>query len=195
MREIEECQCPQAGYCEFFRQEMTYDPPNWQWCQRISKQERNQYKLSCDKKHARKNFGNSECKFITGSNLVDDCIKKFIPKLSKLGIRGIVGVPRSGFLPASICATTLNLPLYTFSDKKLVICNSLSDFGGYRMMDYNNSAGKLLVVDDTVFSGDTLDKIKCIFGTDYYYGAIYCTPGQLECVDVYGEELNEPHLL
>ena len=49
MKEIDECQCPTAGYCEFFRQEMTYDPPNWQWCQTASKEERNKYKIDCIK--------------------------------------------------------------------------------------------------------------------------------------------------
>ena len=54
MKEIDECQCPTSGYCEFFRQEMTYDPPNWQWCQAASKEERDKYKIDCDKKHDRK---------------------------------------------------------------------------------------------------------------------------------------------
>ena len=54
MEDIHECQCAQAGYCEFFKQEMTYDPPNWQWCQGASKSDRDQYKANCDKKHKRR---------------------------------------------------------------------------------------------------------------------------------------------
>ena len=195
MKEIQECQCPQAGYCEFFKQEMTYNPPNWQWCQAASKSERDQYKLSCDRKHDRKKFANIECKFITCANLADDCVKNFIPKIAKLNLSGIVGIPRSGFLPASICATALNLPLYTISNKKIVICNSISDFGGYRMGSYTNDSEKLLILDDTLFSGYTLGEIKKLLGGDHHYGVVYCTPNGLSHVDVYGEELNEPHLL
>jgi len=195
MEDIHECQCAQAGYCEFFKQEMTYNPPNWQWCQAASKSERDQYKRDCDRKHDRKNFGNVECKFITNSNLVDSCIKNLIPKISKLNLSGIVGIPRSGFLPASICATALNLPLYTISNKKIVICNSISDFGGYRMGSYTNDSEKLLILDDTLFSGYTLDEIKNTLGGDHHYGVVYCKPNGLSHVDVYGEELNEPHLL
>ena len=46
---LEECQCPQSGYCEYFKQEMTYDPPNWQWCQNASPEQRASYKIDCDK--------------------------------------------------------------------------------------------------------------------------------------------------
>ena len=52
---MKECQCPRPGFCEFFRQEMTYDPPNWQWCQNATPEEIEEYKIACDKKHDRKN--------------------------------------------------------------------------------------------------------------------------------------------
>ena len=84
MEDIHECQCPQAGYCEFFKQEMTYDPPNWQWCQAASKHTRDEYKIACDKKRERHSFGNVRSVFITGSKLIEDCIKHFIPKIANL---------------------------------------------------------------------------------------------------------------
>lgn len=192
---MKHCQCSNPGYCEYFKQEMTSSPPNWQWCQGASEEERDQYKIACDKKHERHSFGNIESVFITNSNLIDDCIKSFIPKIVNLNISGIVAVPRSGFLPASVCATSLNLPLYTISNKEIVICNSLSDFGGYRMNNFSKDSGKLLFVDDTVFSGNTFNQIKDTFGSDYYYSALYCKPSSLNIVDVYGKDLDEPHLL
>ena len=192
---MKHCQCSNPGYCEYFKQEMTSNPPNWQWCQGASEEERDQYKIACDKKHERHSFGNIESVFITNSNLVDDCIKSFIPKIANLNLSGIVAVPRSGFLPASVCATSLNLPLHTISNKEIVICNSLSDFGGYRMNSFSKDSGKLLFVDDTVFSGNTFNQIKDTFGADHYYSALYCNPSNLNIVDVYGKDLNEPHLL
>jgi len=174
---------------------MGENPPHWKWCQNASESERIHYKTACDLKFKNQNFGNVECKFITNSNLVDSCIKNLIPKISKLNLSGIVGIPRSGFLPASICATALNLPLYTISNKKIAICNSISDFGGCRMGSYTNDSEKLLILDDTLFSGYTLDEIKNTLGGDHHYGVVYCKPNGLSHVDVYGEELNEPHLL
>ena len=192
---MKHCQCSNPGYCEYFKQEMTSNPPNWQWCQGASEEERNQYKIACDKKHKRHSFGNIESVFLTNSNLLDDCIKSFITKIANLNLSGIVGVPRSGFLPASICATSLNLPLYTISNKEIVICNSISDFGGYRMNSFSKGSGKLLFLDDTVFSGNTFNQIKDTFGSHHYYSALYCKPSNLNIVDVYGKELDEPHLL
>jgi hypoxanthine phosphoribosyltransferase len=195
MEDIHECQCAQAGYCEFFKQEMTYDPPNWQWCQEASKADRDEYKIACDRKRERDSFGNVRSVFITSSKLIEDCIKHFIPKIANLNLSGIVAIPRSGFLPASVCATSLNLPLYTISNTEIVICNSLSDFGGYRMKSFSNSPGKLLFIDDTFFSGYTLAKIKKMFGLEHHYGAVYSTEAGLSHLDVYGEQLDNPHLL
>jgi len=196
---MKRCECESYGYCEFFNQEMTFSPPNWQWCQNASEQERADYKKQCDAKHKKedKNIQNQtqKTKFVTISNLVDDCIQKLIPKLHDMDISGIVAVPRSGFLPASICATILNVPLYTLSDGKLIICNSLSEFGGWRMKAYEKGSGKLLLLDDTIFTGNTLEKIKIFFDEPYYSGVLYAKPDATDTVDVFGEELDIPHLL
>ena len=62
---MNKCQCPQSGFCEFFRQEMTYSPPNWQWCQNATQKKREEYKITCDKKHDRKMRLRDESFFIT----------------------------------------------------------------------------------------------------------------------------------
>ena len=80
---MEKCQCPQPGFCEFFRQEMTYYPPNWQWCQNATQEEREEYKIACDKKHDRKNF-ESKGNFLTINDLIEDCKNHLIPKLGEL---------------------------------------------------------------------------------------------------------------
>jgi len=193
---MKECQCESHGYCEFYNQEMTLQPPNWQWCQNATQQEREDYKISCDIKNKKKSKKlQNGTKFLTVSNLVDDCIQKLVPKLNKMDISGVVGIPRSGLLPASICATALNMPLYTLSDGKLLICNSLSKFGGWRMGQYEKVQGKLLLLDDTIFTGNSLSTVKVYFDEPHYTGALYAKPDIAYMVDVFGEELDIPHLL
>ena len=127
---MNKCQCPNHGFCDFFEQEMTYSPPNWQWCQNATPEERAKYKIDCDKKHKRKNLIVSS-KFITISDLIEDCKKYLIPTLGGLNLRGIAGIPRSGLLPASICALWLNIPLYTFDEHgNFSLSSAISPFGG-----------------------------------------------------------------
>ena len=194
---MKDCQCASHGFCEFFKQEMTSSPPNWQWCQGATEAERLEYKKVCDIKQKRKQPTGKGSKFLTFSNLADDCIQKLIPKLHKMDISGIVAVPRSGFLPASICATVLSVPLYTISDGKITICNSLSEFGGWRMGTHDKIPGRLLLLDDTTFTGNTLRKIKPKLGLDepYYSGVLYAKPDTVDMLDVFGKELKAPHML
>ena len=195
--DIDECQCPQAGFCEFFRQEMTYDPPNWQWCQNATPEERGEYKISCDKKHDRKNF-EIKGRFLTVNDLIEDCKNHLIPKLGELELKGIAGVPRSGYLPASMCALWLNIPLYSFnSSGDFCPLSGRSQFGGQRMKDFEQKKGKILVLDDTVYGGKSLAEIKKILKNhkQVLYGSLYVHPKSLHAVDVYGKELPPPHLL
>lgn len=42
-KDFSKCQCSQAGWCSLFNKEMTANPPNWQWCQGLTPQEREDY--------------------------------------------------------------------------------------------------------------------------------------------------------
>jgi len=42
-KDFSKCQCPQAGWCDLLKKEMTATPPNWQWCQRLTEEERKKY--------------------------------------------------------------------------------------------------------------------------------------------------------
>jgi hypothetical protein len=42
-KDFSKCQCKQAGWCDLLLKEMTADPPNWQWCQTLTPQERKEY--------------------------------------------------------------------------------------------------------------------------------------------------------
>jgi uncharacterized HAD superfamily protein/adenine/guanine phosphoribosyltransferase-like PRPP-binding protein len=192
---MKKCQCPQSGFCEFFKQEMTYDPPNWQWCQNASPAEREEYKIACDKKHARRLCSVVSGKFITASDMVDDCRNYLIPKLYDKKISGVAAVPRSGYITAGVCATSLNVPIYNIINNNLELASAASEYGGYRMRNHKISNGKIAVIDDTVFSGDSIRKIKERLGSDCLYGAVYVKPSSIKEVDVFGMELENPHIL
>jgi adenine/guanine phosphoribosyltransferase-like PRPP-binding protein/uncharacterized HAD superfamily protein len=193
---MEKCACDQHGYCEYFRQEMTYNPPNWQWCQGATEEERKKYKIDCDKKHDRKKFI-LDGKYVTNQQLVKDCVDFLIPKIARLNVKGIAAVPRSGFLPASFCSVMLNLPLFLIDeDGSVKPMSALSEFGGKRMEKHKQEDGKILVLDDTVYSGNSLLPIKNHVGKeDFLFGTLYVHPSSVGLVDVYGKELPPPHLL
>ena len=197
MLNMENCQCNQPGFCEFFQQEMTYDPPNWQWCQKATLEERSKYKIACDKKHARRNLLRRG-KFLTTSDLIEDCKNHLVSKLGELELKGIAGVPRSGVLPASICALWLNIPLYSFNNLgELYPLSGKSQFGGGRMRNYKDKKGKILILDDTVCGGESMKKVKEILKNhkQVLYGSLYVHPLRACLVDIYGKELPTPHLL
>jgi len=193
---MEECQCPQSGFCEFFKQEMTYSPPNWQWCQSATKNERMDYKQQCDKKHERK-AKLLASKYIKSSQLIEDCKNLLLPQIGCLNLKGIFGIPRSGMFPASLIALWLNLPLYTINNfsHKLEVMSACSTLGGVRMEDQKPSGGKILVVDDTIFSGAAISDMGEKINEEVLYAVVYAHPDSLEKVDFFARELDPPHLL
>ncbi len=196
---MEKCQCPKHGFCQYYKQEMTYDPPNWQWCQSATPEEREKYKLDCEKKHSREKeeldkF--SDAQYITNAQLVRDCKNLLLPKIGNLHIKGVLGLPRSGMFPASMIAMWLNLPLYFLDPQgNLLPMSGATKFGGVRMLDHKGSNGRLLVVDDTVYSGKAMKNIKSKLLEDVYSCAVYVKPASKDVIDFYAKELNHPHLL
>ena len=89
---MEKCQCPKHGFCQYYKQEMTYDPPNWQWCQSATPEEREKYKLDCEKKHSREK----------------EELDKFSQKVK----------PLSGTSPSPVVEVTINSLLISLSLKK-----------------------------------------------------------------------------
>ena len=193
---MEECQCSGPGYCDFFKQQMTYDPPNWQWCQGASSTERSKYKVACDKKHQRREMFLGT-KYIKTSQLIEDCKNSLLPQIGKLKLKGVLGIPRSGMLPASMIAIWLNLPLYTINSISGDIepMSGCEKFGGGRMRRHEDSGGKLLVVDDTVFAGRAMADIKEKINQDAVYATVYAHPNSLNKVDFFAKELAPPHIL
>ena len=192
---MEKCICEKHGYCKYYRQEMTASPPNWQWCQNATAEEREKYKIDCDKKHERRQSYLAG-EYITNAKMIEDCKNLLLPQVHNLKLRGVLGVPRSGMLPASMIAMWLNLPLYYLDENNNAkILSGATDFGGIRMKDFNNRQGRILVVDDTMYAGTAMKNIKSRLLEDVYFATVYFRPESEFKPDFYAKELKSPHLL
>lgn len=125
-------------------------------------------------------------RWITTTQLAADTLRmvKQIPNT----VTGVVGVPRSGMIPASILATHLNLPLYTLEGKDILHCGH-----GRRFTEPADGMSQLLVVDDTVMLGGTSKRRR--LPQPHLFGAVYKNPHADVGVDVVGVELEPPHFL
>lgn len=193
--DFSKCHCDHPGFCDLYQKEMTESPPNWQWCQNTTEKEREQYKISSDKGKKTALSKNPSGNIITTENLIDVSLSVLFTKVSRdHKITGIVGIPRSGMIPASAMAAKLSLPLYSFVDNKITLLNSFSDHGGYRMRHFQKSDGKLLFVDDTCNTGRSAQKIKEVFPNSII-SAVYSTTRGSSNLDYYGKILENPHIL
>jgi adenine/guanine phosphoribosyltransferase-like PRPP-binding protein len=143
---------------------------------------------------------NAVVEFITIERLVRNAfiLATLLPK----NITRIIGVPRSGMLPASIIATHLHLPLYSVVGERIVPFGDNFKLnyvgGGFRTIntyDFLKDDGVWLFVDDTIGSGNSYRKIfeKLKVDNSYLISAIFSTK-RLD-LDFYAEELQDPHLL
>ena len=97
----------------------------------------------------------------------------------------IVGVPRSGMLPANLLALYLNLPytdIHSFMNGYIYKSGARRQF--FKAEDYK----KILVVDDSIASGSALkeckENVKHMTGQfDIRYCVVYATPGKEKSVD------------
>lgn len=192
---MEKCACDKHGYCEYYKQEMTYSPPNWQWCRSATEEQRKKYKIDCEKKHQRRQSYLAG-EYITNAKMIEDCKNILLPQVAKLNLKGVLGVPRSGMLPASMIAMWLNLPLYYLDENNnLKILTGATDFGGIRMRDHKDVDGRILVVDDTIYAGTAMKNMKSRLLEDVYFAAVYFKPDCEHKPDFFARELSPPHLL
>lgn len=128
---------------------------------------------------------------------MNDLIKFNFGKISK-EIDLIIGVPRSGILPASLLALYCHKPFISLNE---FVCG-LSPIGGERIRSEDFSSKKkvnVLVVDDSIYSGKALrickDKLVNIEG-DYFYTfcSIYSNEESKEKVDMYFEIVDNPRV-
>lgn len=101
----------------------------------------------------------------------------------------IVGIPRSGLLAANLFAVYLNLPLTdidSFLDGRLLST-------GFRGKSYEKDAfkGKILIVDDSIYSGKALNVVKekisqasALKDLEVLYCCVYVYPNCKDMIDV-----------
>ncbi len=131
-------------------------------------------------------------RWISTAKLVQDSIK--LAGMLPADCSGVVGVPRSGMIPASVIATHLHLPLYTLAGGRVERCLVPASRGN----GVRGGGGPLAVVDDTTFSGLAMRRTRAAVGPSARYYAVYVNslrPESKSAVDGYAEELPAPHLL
>lgn len=103
------------------------------------------------------------------------------------GITHVSGLPRSGVFIGGVIAHYLNIPYVPFEN----LVNGTDDF--FRLKHsrpINHSArnkSKILVVDDTSWSGTTIKNARKLVSKDIKFGALYCSKDQSKALDTYKE--------
>lgn len=100
-------------------------------------------------------------------------------------LQAVCGVPRSGVVVASQLATLLNLPLIPIERLRD------GDSTGWRPANSKPLAArgeKVLVVDDTLWSGRSMRRVRQEIGTrpDVLFGAVYANPENTDQIDISG---------
>ena len=104
-------------------------------------------------------------------------------------LAGVVGVPRSGMIPAGIIAALLHLPLLELTTE------------GARPIGHGRGpipprGETLAVVDDTVYAGGALSRARAwMQGRKCVYAVVYATPAGISLVDYYARQILPPHIL
>jgi len=138
--------------------------------------------------------GNSNWRYITTQQLALDTLT--LASQVPGNCSGIVGIARSGLMPASILAAHLHLPLYEISTGELDSLGMRRIKGGVRISDVEEANGPLFIVDDTVHDGNSAKLIRELFkNIPHVLAAVYVKPDKLNLIDAYVEALEPPHFL
>lgn len=124
---------------------------------------------------------------------LNQAILKGLPKVPR-DIDLIVGIPRSGMMPANLLALYLNKP---YTDIHSFINGHIYTAGERAQFFEAKGHRKILVVDDSVASGGALKKSKQLLtGSskeyEYLFCAVYVAPGKEQTVDISFETVPLP---
>ena len=118
-------------------------------------------------------------------DLSEDIRRYLIHKLPT-DIGTVYGVPRSGMLPASIIATLIGSNLGMLTGPS---------FAGERKSKFIKKKGdKVLLVDDSVYTGSAISNAKQMLGMDCLTCTIYVSPQSTSIIDYYCLELPGPRM-
>lgn len=109
----------------------------------------------------------------------------------------IVGVPRSGMIPAYLIGLFLNKNICSLNE---FVNNILPEKGARPIANYNGEIRNILVVDDSINTGSAMSKVKeRLNGIDISkynisYCAVFVTNKSKDMVDYYFEIVNQPRM-
>lgn len=128
-------------------------------------------------------------RLIPTTQLVQDTLSmvKQMPKL-----RAVIGIARSGILPASTLATHLGTCLYSLDNRT----GEVFELGRGRRFEKQAPEGRILLIDDSIYSGFALSKaapwVTQHFGESPLTAAVYARSMTARKVDFYGR-ISERH--
>ena len=109
----------------------------------------------------------------------DDLAKDIKTNIHKIpnNIDLIVGVPRSGMIPAYILALSLNKRVCSLQE---FISGQYGGHGITRKIDESSDIKNVLIIDDSIDSGNSLDNVKQLLSSKLkqykcYFAAVYCS--------------------
>jgi orotate phosphoribosyltransferase len=126
--------------------------------------------------------------WVSTARLVTDAVT--LAGMLPADIGGVVGLPRSGMLPAAVIATHLHLPLYELTPQGP---RRLGGAVPSRAAGVSG-AGRFAVVDDTVYAGTAMRKARALL-PGASFAAVYARPEAAGVVDYSARLLPSPHLL
>ena len=134
-------------------------------------------------------------RFVTSAQFQED-IKLLIGKIPS-DVTAIAGVARSGLSAATMISMYLHLPMITIRQtlNDIVPTGNGWRLGGSKHVD---PKGKILVVDDTVMTGNSLKAIAPLVQSQLgnaIYAAVYVNPLASRKPDIWAVDLGWPHLL
>ena len=119
--------------------------------------------------------------FIRNRDLVDDTMR-MIPRMPNL--KAVVGISRSGVMPASIIAANTGCELFSIDQPtKTVQCLK----GGERTKTFEYGDGEVLLVDDSIWSGRAMK--SCAQAVLKYFGQ----PPLTAAIYINRSSINKPH--
>lgn len=128
--------------------------------------------------------------YVSTQQMIADTVNLLLPQLPP-NLSAVAGVPRSGMAAAAVLATHLQLPLATARGGKLYDVGSGSrgrhGWAGDR-------EGKSLIVDDSVYGGGNMRRLRSEFGDSALLAAVYVRPEMTSTVDYFAKSLPSPHL-
>lgn len=109
----------------------------------------------------------------------------------------VVGIPRSGMIPAYIIGLALNIRVCSLNE---FLLGSLGTHGLTRKLNHTDEVRNILIVDDSINSGLTFDKIKDDLNPfqdkyKFYFCAVYSADKSAsQKIDVALKELPQPRI-